>query len=284
MYLTRILLKNFRCFEKVDLTFENPAGWTVIAGLNGTGKSTMLQAIAIGLLDTVQLWHELPGRLVRLGADKALCKLMLKTCSDDHPPIKETLINQITLNETDLSRVARQENDLQPLDGTPDPKGWFFAAYGPFRRISWLLGCPLCQHRVRHGRLKNRGIKQRIQHHEYCTVLFPDPSSSYLNCRHFEKGLFAFQPRRRGRRGRLIPEVIPACIRCTSCKIKTDSNSGQFAHLCRPCLIGISRLVCCGKSRRNDRCSGRNSSSMRQNLRHRHANWRKFMEGMYHDI
>ena len=51
MFLKRILLKNVRCFGDLDLSFVEDDGsirkWTLILGENGTGKSNLLQAVAL---------------------------------------------------------------------------------------------------------------------------------------------------------------------------------------------------------------------------------------------
>lgn len=52
MYIQTIQIENVRCFENVDLDLTRPdgsplAGWTVLAGRNGSGKSTFLKAIAL---------------------------------------------------------------------------------------------------------------------------------------------------------------------------------------------------------------------------------------------
>jgi hypothetical protein len=55
MYISRIMIENIRCFGtgeyEVDLDLQRPdgsfAGWTVLAGRNGAGKTTFLRAIAL---------------------------------------------------------------------------------------------------------------------------------------------------------------------------------------------------------------------------------------------
>jgi|SRR5450756_504072 len=56
MYVSNLKIQGIRSFvgeRSVDLDFTRPdgsyAGWTVLAGRNGSGKTTMLQAIALGL-------------------------------------------------------------------------------------------------------------------------------------------------------------------------------------------------------------------------------------------
>ena len=54
MYLTRVYLRNIRCFSKLDLRLGingSQVPWTLVLGNNGTGKTTLLRAIAIGLCD-----------------------------------------------------------------------------------------------------------------------------------------------------------------------------------------------------------------------------------------
>ena len=47
MYIKDIILENFRCFEYLDADF--PQDYVVLIGTNGTGKSSILDAIAIAL-------------------------------------------------------------------------------------------------------------------------------------------------------------------------------------------------------------------------------------------
>jgi predicted ATPase len=48
-------VQQYRCFEDLTINLREPAapgaGWTILVGENGTGKSSLLQAIVLGLLD-----------------------------------------------------------------------------------------------------------------------------------------------------------------------------------------------------------------------------------------
>lgn len=47
MYLSEIKIENFRCFENIDITFDSQMN--VIVGNNGMGKSSLLDAVKIGI-------------------------------------------------------------------------------------------------------------------------------------------------------------------------------------------------------------------------------------------
>jgi DNA repair exonuclease SbcCD ATPase subunit len=53
MYIHRISVRNIRGFESVDFNLARPdktyAGWTVFTGRSGSGKGTLLKAIALCL-------------------------------------------------------------------------------------------------------------------------------------------------------------------------------------------------------------------------------------------
>ncbi len=68
--ILRVRMKNFRCFEELSLDLDRPSTlggfWTCLVGINGSGKSSILQAICIGLLSQPTV-HELGhGSLERL--------------------------------------------------------------------------------------------------------------------------------------------------------------------------------------------------------------------------
>ena len=74
MYISKITLKNVRCFkdETIDLGDSYPS--LLIAGNNATGKSSVLRSIAMGLCDEASaggLLRELPGDFIRTGKDDA---------------------------------------------------------------------------------------------------------------------------------------------------------------------------------------------------------------------
>ena len=65
MYISKVTLKNIRGFTDLqfDLTWDDGTyvGWTVFTGDNGSGKTSLLKAIAVGLIgkDTARACTEL---------------------------------------------------------------------------------------------------------------------------------------------------------------------------------------------------------------------------------
>ncbi|WP_370946324.1 AAA family ATPase [Amycolatopsis sp. cg5] len=118
MYVERVQVENVRGFHgarNVDLTLPGP-GWTVIAGRNGSGKTSLLRAIALTIADTGAA-HKLapdPRAWVSTGELRARAELYLPG-----------------------QGVRRILWDLE-VDGdfAGSRHGVFSAAYGPYRRLS----------------------------------------------------------------------------------------------------------------------------------------------------
>lgn len=74
MYITKIRLKNIRCFEEIEIDLSVGSDirkWAVLLGNNGIGKTTLLRSIAVGLCDrtgAAGLISDLQGEWVRKGS------------------------------------------------------------------------------------------------------------------------------------------------------------------------------------------------------------------------
>jgi energy-coupling factor transporter ATP-binding protein EcfA2 len=56
MHIQKVHLKNIRSFENLEIDFGNSgAGWHVILGTNGTGKSTLIRSIALALVGSPEV-------------------------------------------------------------------------------------------------------------------------------------------------------------------------------------------------------------------------------------
>lgn len=87
MYLKHLRLKNFRCFTEASLDFDRPGGnnrkWTVLVGENSTGKTAIMQAIALALSGSEALGELIghPDKWIRAGAESAEIEIEIETAS-----------------------------------------------------------------------------------------------------------------------------------------------------------------------------------------------------------
>lgn len=148
MYIRRVKIRNVRGFKEVDLDFTRPegsfAGWTVLAGRNGSGKSSLLRLIAIttySTYTTVQLHGNIGGWL-REGALGGTSQVTVALNPAELPSSGSPLTADWTVewlegvdgskleHDKELSsRGARAEDLLQR-------QRYFLAGYGPYRRLA----------------------------------------------------------------------------------------------------------------------------------------------------
>jgi energy-coupling factor transporter ATP-binding protein EcfA2 len=157
MYISKVTLKNIRGFA--DLQFDltraggTYAGWTVFTGDNGSGKSSLLKAIAVGLTgrDTARALQPSFHRWIRDGADnEAFVQLEIVRCPDDDALVEKGRNPAVRFPAKIGLKNGNKEPILQPMIPTgkpanystpertiwsPDAKGWFSCGYGPFRRV-----------------------------------------------------------------------------------------------------------------------------------------------------
>lgn len=95
LYISSVTLENIRCFEYCKIDFQRGRiGWTVIAGDNNAGKTTILRCLAIGLCDddsAAALFRE-PGNggeFIRRGKSKGVITIEL---AGARVPLKITTI------------------------------------------------------------------------------------------------------------------------------------------------------------------------------------------------
>lgn len=154
MYISRVALQNTKGFEDAELDFNRVggghAGWSVITGDNGSGKSALLRAIAMALLGPDQvrgLVTDLRG-WARYGTDRALISVEVrpdnaydKTLKGGYP--SNSFWAEVDIEEASATWVMnpadRFRNKKKGASNGPWPEatpGWFMVGYGPFRRLS----------------------------------------------------------------------------------------------------------------------------------------------------
>jgi energy-coupling factor transporter ATP-binding protein EcfA2 len=163
MYLQECTIRNIKCFEEIKLDFRNldgsPRLWNVIIGENGTGKTTLLQAIAIALLGekAASVLLPRPTGWVRQGAAVGEIEATILPDSGDvegapgntpgsqrpSKPMKaryalleqsQELDKHFYEGPTIVERHARDRSRLQRIQRQMT-FGWFAAGYGPYRRL-----------------------------------------------------------------------------------------------------------------------------------------------------
>ncbi|MCC7495065.1 MAG: AAA family ATPase [Fimbriimonadaceae bacterium] len=154
MYIRRVVLENLRGFRELDFTLERPdgshAGWTVVTGDNGAGKTALLKAIAVALVGppAARVLQTGFDGWIRTGYQTATVGVELVADQRDkfqagrryeRPFWSELELAASADNGTTPRPGSKfRRKDLGPTHGpwTDHPNGWFAAGYGPFRRLT----------------------------------------------------------------------------------------------------------------------------------------------------
>jgi recombinational DNA repair ATPase RecF len=151
MYLKRFQIERIKCFESIDLHFPHEgndySGWVVLLGGNGTGKSTLLQAIALTLIGPLAGQRLLrPEGWLRSGAGYGELQAEIVRSDQDtqvtgQPRKKPYEVHfAVTGNQTvELEGQPYDQPQLVHLDNATTRKA---LASGPYaaRRPGWFSG------------------------------------------------------------------------------------------------------------------------------------------------
>lgn len=171
MYVKRVVIDHLKGFREADLDLcpdgASYAGWAVITGDNGSGKSALLRAIALAVLGPDQTRALLPDPTgwVNVEADRGSVSVEIRPdgeldkTSRGGAPYKGTFWAEIAIEReedvwivapTDIHRKKKKGAANGPWPESTD--GWFITGYGPFRR---LYGAAPDAHKVMyaHGRV-----------------------------------------------------------------------------------------------------------------------------------
>lgn len=151
MYIKELEIKNIRSIREFKMLFDKPAGWHVLIGDNGAGKSSVVRSIAAVLIGPEQIAGILPVWQEWLNDESLTGKIELKILPDwafdsigrGQPPNKDkTIINRFDLERISNKRAVvlstnASDNKLPPTNyNWGNNNGWFSVAYGPFRRFT----------------------------------------------------------------------------------------------------------------------------------------------------
>lgn len=158
MWLEKFELENIKCFQTLKLKLGDtklPYRWVTLLGENGTGKSTILQALALlmaGPEGSIQLLSR-PDGWVRAEENPGKITLRLHQGENDpgsykeHKPFRYTFYvtgsQKVTINNKVFTAPVITEDTnnrvipwLREYALSPKGKGWFGAGYGAFRRLT----------------------------------------------------------------------------------------------------------------------------------------------------
>lgn len=160
MYVTKVQLTDIKGFtgaRAADLVLPAQGGWTVLAGRNSSGKSTLLRSIALALGgpavaqtlvadfdDWISVGAESGSVDVRVVPDesdvfvdkgRAVPKAVSLRMQWDRPEPEngEPASDLLPVLE---ARGLIAGDDARRGPWADNPRGWFFAGYGPFRRLT----------------------------------------------------------------------------------------------------------------------------------------------------
>jgi len=146
MYIRKIEIKNIRSISDFKMEFPEgkEAGWHVLIGDNGAGKSTILQSMAMGLIGADEALRLNPNweSWVKKGQKEASISIIYRR--EDKPDLPDPIKNK---NEAHLSFNVKREGGDGPFflesakgswkEGGASHKGKRFSCgFGPFRRFT----------------------------------------------------------------------------------------------------------------------------------------------------
>jgi energy-coupling factor transporter ATP-binding protein EcfA2 len=151
MYIKKVNIANIRSIKAFEMVFPagQEAGWHVLLGDNGSGKSTIVRAIALGLIGASEARAlRLPfADWIRHGEQAAEISLSIQRDTDldgyarQARPLKRPIAITTHLRQEETvpptAQLASNGYDFDPNEYIWSGKqGWFSASFGPFRRFT----------------------------------------------------------------------------------------------------------------------------------------------------
>ncbi len=155
MYIQKAEIKNIRSIIDFEIEFKNPAGWHVLIGDNGAGKSTIIRSMALALVGRKEIKGLRINKEDWINKQSENGSINLYLFTDDEidnfreiddtvfkfemPPLFPIRgISQINFNKGDFldsflgSRVIT-DHELRSIEYADS--GFFSTAFGPYRRF-----------------------------------------------------------------------------------------------------------------------------------------------------
>jgi predicted ATP-binding protein involved in virulence len=139
MFLRRLKLLNIRSIRELDLSFAGaggPRGWTYLLGENGTGKSSVLRALALVMVgaDAISELVGEPDDWIRLGERHAMIEVTFATSGDEerHAALRFQR-GQSQFDFIDANRETLRQIDAAVAKAS---RNYFIVGYGVSRRTA----------------------------------------------------------------------------------------------------------------------------------------------------
>jgi predicted ATPase len=151
MYIKSIEIQNIRAIKSMQISFKQLAGWHVLLGENGSGKSTIIKSISLALIGPEDIgalrqdWRDwlsndskkgsIKLKILQSTEDNAGGKAKINTIIDNITPKIEFERNGIVAIKTNIDTESSTEVSPKKYNWS-DGKGWFSAGFGPYRRFA----------------------------------------------------------------------------------------------------------------------------------------------------
>jgi hypothetical protein len=153
MYITKIHIKNVRSLKNLTWEIDETEcpGWHVIIGDNGSGKSTFLRAISLTFVfnefEALRLnkndWLNREADYGNIDLELVFDKSTDTFSGKGNTPYRKKLPASLKVARHSNQKISIEANTKQHDQINPNRhiwgdanKGWFSAAYGPFRRFT----------------------------------------------------------------------------------------------------------------------------------------------------
>ena len=149
MHVLRLKIKNIRSLRNLDLDLrkdEKTSGWHVILGDNGSGKSTIVRALALTfvgpeiVIATPQDWSKWLSKGKKSGH---ICSTLKQHRKEDRWAEKGRTSDESILVKTTFNKETGNRKEVRPkFDDNHgnitiwSGSGWFSASFGAYRRLS----------------------------------------------------------------------------------------------------------------------------------------------------
>lgn len=144
MYIQKAEIKNIRSITDFEIEFKNPAGWHVLIGDNGAGKSTIIRSMALALVGGEREglranWEEWINSQSKSG------EIILSFIKDERLdilqptdyPVSHLVISHMNFYREFLHSIFNSQvfSDHAEVSIDYAKSGFFSVAFGPYRRF-----------------------------------------------------------------------------------------------------------------------------------------------------